>query len=282
MDTTKVIFKNDTIVSTKDSLGKSFKKTKSIETITIKDSDSAWDSLCNCPLIGGLIWPFTLLIIILLFYKQIRTLIKDIGVRIKRGDKIKIGPSGLEMSQELDKEDLKSKAEKEYNETVKDQGNIEQEKLNKEDFIPKYIAIERQLFNVLLKVLYPAYRILSNRRMQGYEFDLIIETLGKKDHDYIAEVKYFPKQINKSVLQNISLQLDFLKQVYENTTNKKARPILFLVLGNEMKVDENLDVFEHVNQPFKDKNYIRTVLINQNDIENLNSIRIMDILEYEG
>ncbi|MBM3453004.1 MAG: hypothetical protein FJX84_07665 [Bacteroidetes bacterium] len=278
MDTTETIIQFDTLVRSKDSLGNDYKEISKIKTTTVHEYyENNCFKFCDCTLINSLIWPATIIFIILLFFKQIRGLIRDIGNRVKRGDGFKIGPSGFEMTREMNDHEIQVKAEKEYEETVttEEKQNIS---IKKVEFIPKYFGIERRIFNLLLKHLYPEFRILSNRKMQGFEYDLIIETLGNKEFDLIAEVKYIPNRINKTKLQDTALKLSFQKDIYENTTQRKAKPILFIVVGNEIKIEDYKNLFEYINKPFTNKNFIRTIVTKESEIETISKLEVINLI----
>ncbi|GEC79699.1 hypothetical protein [Flavobacterium aquatile] len=280
----KTIVKHDTITKSKDKLKNSLSERHiTIETITSKDQNDCLFNLCDCKLLSDILWPLTVLIVFFVIRKQLKNFIDNIGDRIKKGDKIKLGRDGIEISQELDSKEVNKKAEKAFEEFVGNEENQTNVKktIPKEEYIPKYIAIERKIFEVLLKNLYPDYRILSNRRLQGYEYDLIIETKEHRKHDFIIEVKYFPNSFNKNSLKDIGIKLDLMAQVYKNTIERKVKPILFIILKTETKMEsESNEAFTYVNKPFKDKNHIKVVVINENDIETLNRANIIDILDY--
>lgn len=279
MDTTEVVIKTDTLIVSKDSSNRESRNYNSIETITLKESKSFSDYFCNCSILHDLIWPITILVIILLFRKKVKNLLDNVGDRVKKGHGFKVGPGGFEMSQELSNQEKNIKAENEFRSIEINQESSQHGNITREEFIPKYFQIERRLFEVLLKNLYPEYRVLSNRKIQGYEFDLIIE--NPRGRDYIAEVKYFPKNFSKISLRDVSSSLDIRAQVYKNTVQKAVKPILFLITNQETKVYGNIDeVFDYVNAPFTDKKYITVVVLLQSDIEQLNRLRIIDILEY--
>jgi hypothetical protein len=96
MDTTKIILKADTIVLAKDT---TTNHQTIIEISKSEDCDHCLTNFCDCKLISDLIWPLTVLIIILLFYKRIKGLLNNIGDRAK---KIKVGNVEVEL-EELNK-----------------------------------------------------------------------------------------------------------------------------------------------------------------------------------
>lgn len=280
----KKIVKHETLINKKDSLKKPYyERHMTIETITSKEQNDCIFNLCDCNLLSNLLWPLTVLIIFFVIRKQLKKIIDSIGDRIKKGDKIKFGTAGIEISQELNSQEVNKKAEKEFEEFVENEESDTNiiKTISKKEYIPKYIEIERKIFEVLLKNLYPDYRILSNRRLQGYEYDLIIETKEHREHDFILEVKYLPNKFNKNNLKDIGIKLDLMAQVYKNTVERKVKPILFIILKSETKMEsKSSEVFNYINTPFKDKNHIKVVVINQNEIESLNRVSIIDILDY--
>ena len=283
IDTTKTVITKDTIIFTNVSENNKIQQHTTVETTIVKGGNDCWFNICDCKLLSDIFWPLTVLIIAYIFKKHLKSLIEIIGDRIRKGHSFKIGPGGMEIGEGLNTQEVSNKAEKEFEEfeNTKDveinisDGGIS---ITKDEFIPKYIQIERRIFELLMKSLYPSYRILSNRKIQGYEYDLIIETSGEKEYDYIIEVKYFPSRFNQSSLINISIKLDFLVQVYKNTVKRIAKPILIIVLNKEIDIQYD-DTLNYINQPFVDKKYIKMLIINQYEIETVDRQKIINLLE---
>jgi len=216
------------------------------------------------------------------FKKQFQKIVDSIGDRIKKGAKVKLGRDGIEIGQELSETQQKEKAEEEYKATIKETGTTEQSEqtISKTEFIPKYLGIERRIFEVLLKALYPRYKILSNRKIGIYEYDLIIDTLDNKDYDYVIEVKYYPNaNFTKHKLQDIALKLSFMQQDYQRTAGKLAKPALIIVSNKDFDDDIKAEIFKQVNEPFNDKKFIKLLMVKQDDIENLTRNNIIKFLE---
>lgn len=282
MDTTKVVIKSNVMISSPDSIHKESKQNNSKEIIMENNSKSFSEYFCNCNTLDKLIWPIIILLIIIIFKSRIKKILDNISERIKKGHGFKFGAGGIEMTQEMNSQEVYSKAKEEF--TNSNQSDSENKTTKKEswitleEFVPKYIGIERKLFEILLQNLYPENRILSNRRIQGYEYDLIIET--KKNLDYIAEVKYFPTTFSRNVLPMIGVQLDLISQVYKNTYQKDVQPILFIILKQETKFNGELsEVPNIVNLRFKNKEHISVAIIYEDEIEKLSRLRILQILD---
>jgi len=283
MDTLTTTIKRDTVFLTKDTLRNPVSERHiTTETTTHKRDSDCFLNLCDCKLLSDLIWPLTVLIILFSFKKQFQKIIDSIGDRIKKGAKFKFGKDGIELGQELSESELNEKAEKEYKEIIKESATEQTEKtspITKTEFVPNYLHVERQIFEVLLKSLYPRYKILSNRRIGRYEYDLIIDTLDNKDFDYVIEVKYYPNGISKMGLQDISLKLNFMTNDYKDSTNKLGKPALIIVTNQGINTEMLTDTYKHLNEPFKDKNYIKLLMIKQSDIEKLTRSKIIEFLE---
>lgn len=278
MDTLKTITKKDTILTSKDTLKNIVSERNiSTETTIYNEPNNCLFNLCDCKLLSDILWPLTVLIILFTFKKQVQKIIDSIGDRIKKGDTVKLGRDGIEIGQELNTQEVKEKAEKEYKETV-DEETEKKTSTQKTEFVPKYLSIERRIFEILLKFLYPKYRILSNRRIQNYEYDLIIETFENKDYDYIIEIKYLLNKPNKLKLEEISLNLSFMTTVYENNFNRIANPALIIVTNDDFNDEIQAEIYKHINTPFKNKDYIRLLIIKQNDIEYLTRAQIAKFL----
>jgi hypothetical protein len=284
MDTlTTTTIKKDTVFVTKDTVKNTFSERHiTTETTTHKGDSDCFMNLCDCKLLSDLLWPLTVLIILFVFKRQVQKIVDSIGDRIKKGAKVKLGRDGIEIGQELSETEQKEKAEEEYKYTIKEPAETAQpeQTITKTEFVPKYLSIERRIFEVLLKALYPRYKILSNRRIGLHEYDLIIDTLNNKDFDYIIEVKYYPNaSFTKNSLQEIALKLSFMKQDYESTYGKSANPALIVVTNKDFDTETKAEIHKHVNEPFKDKNYIKLLMVKQDDIENLTRSKIVTFLE---
>lgn len=283
MDTLTTIIKKDTVFVIKDTLKNTISERHiTTETTTHKGDSDCFMNFCDCKLLSDLLWPLTVLIILFVFKKQFQKIVDSIGDRIKKGAKVKLGRDGIEIGQELSETQQKEKAEEEYKATIKETGTTEQSEqiISKTEFIPKYLGIERRIFEVLLKALYPRYKILSNRKIGIYEYDLIIDTLDNKDYDYVIEVKYYPNaNFTKHKLQDIALKLSFMQQDYQRTAGKLAKPALIIVSNKDFDDDIKAEIFKQVNEPFNDKKFIKLLMVKQDDIENLTRNNIIKFLE---
>ena len=283
MDTFTTTIKKDTVFVTQDTVKNTLSERHiTTETTTHKGDSDCFLNICDCKLLSDLIWPLTVLIILFSFKRQFQKIIDSIGDRIKKGAKFKFGKDGIELGQELSESELNEKAEKEYKEAV-NKTSTEQTKntqpITQKEFVPNYLHIERRIFEVLLKSLYPRYKILSNRRIGRYEYDLIIDTLDNKDFDYVIEVKYYPNGFNNKWLQDISLKLNFMTDTYKDSTDKLGKPALIIVTNQDINSYMIADTFKHINEPFKDKNHIKLLIVNQTDIEKLTRSKIIEFLE---
>ena len=283
MDTLTTTIKKDTVFVTKDTAKNTISERHiTTETTTHKGDSDCFLNLCDCKLLSDLLWPLTVLIILFVFKKQVQKIVDSIGDRIKKGAKVKLGRDGIEIGQEMSETEQKEKAEEEYKTTIKETATAEQteQTISETEFIPKYLGIERRIFEVLLKALYPRYKILSNRRIGLHEYDLIVDTLDNLDFDYIIEVKYYPNaNFTKNNLQDIALKLSFMKQDYQSTTGKFAKPALIVVTNKDFDVDVKAEILKQVNEPFNDKIYIKLLMVKQDDIENLTRNKIVTFLE---
>lgn len=252
------------------------------QTTALKEDSTCLMNLCNCKFLSDLLWPLTVLIILFVLKKQVQKVVDNIGESIRKGAKVKIGREGIEIGQELSEIEQKEKAEDEYISTIIEQEDNAQteQTITKKEYIPNYLTVERSIFEVLLRTLYPRFKILSNIRIGRYEYDAIIDTLNNKDNDYIIEVKYYPiDNYSKNNLQAIALKLSFMAQNYESISGKKATPALIIVTNKDFNTVINSEVRNHLNEPFNNKNYIKLLMVKQADIDILTRRKIVKFLE---
>jgi hypothetical protein len=95
-----------------------------------------------------------------------------------------------------------------------------------------------------MNFFYPEFRVLSNRRLDAFEYDIILETTVTNEIDYIFEVKYYPWGYDKFSLQEAIIRLELSTKYYIDKTKRIAKPILVIVVqrGNFIK-----EQFEEIN-----------------------------------
>jgi uncharacterized protein YutE (UPF0331/DUF86 family) len=96
MDTLKVKVTNDTVIILNNQT--TSKQTVIESSKYDKGCNDCWSNFCDCKLLSDLIWPLTIFIIIILFYKRIKSLFDSVGERIK---KIKVGGFEVELEKKV-------------------------------------------------------------------------------------------------------------------------------------------------------------------------------------
>ncbi len=96
MDTLKTEIKIDSTINI-DSTVLRETTIKTVTTVTSNRENDFISELCDCQLLQGLIWPITVLIIIVFLRKKILTFINLITDRIKKGYGFKISKDGIEL-----------------------------------------------------------------------------------------------------------------------------------------------------------------------------------------
>ena len=119
MDTTKITTQTDSIFKIGDSTTSHH---RTFETIKQNDCD-CWTNVCDCKLLSDLIWPITILLIILIFYRRILTLLTIIGDRAKR---IKVGGIEVELEELNKKTEVLEKIISDKGLNFKGQGGLKQ------------------------------------------------------------------------------------------------------------------------------------------------------------
>jgi hypothetical protein len=94
MDTTKITIIKDTIISSTNKISEHV----TVETIEYREQDTK-TNWCDCQLLQHLIWPTTILLILLLFYGKIKGLIEHIVKRVSDGAGLEFGPGGVKISE---------------------------------------------------------------------------------------------------------------------------------------------------------------------------------------
>lgn len=248
-----------------------------IESNEQRECEDCFFSICDCKILSDLIWPLTILIIIGIFYWKIRTLLENIGERIKKGDGFKIGKAGIEFERVSENE----KAEKEFDlinvDELQNNLNIN---IEKQDFIPKYLQLERTFFNLLVKFFHREFEIMSNRRIDMFEYDIIMESLNPREMDYIFEIKFYPKGYNRYNLQQAILKLDQSTINYMNKTRRYAKPILFIVVQkHDFSIEKFNEIINFIDKNTKDLKFMTTTAITFEEFDELSKVDILKLMQ---
>lgn len=290
MDTLKHVIQKDTIFSTNN---KTVEKT-TIETIKYRDNTDSCDIFCNCPIISDLIWPLTVLTIVFLFYKKIKNLFDNIGERIKSGDNVSFGTSGIEINKprKLSDKEVNERTERKFEtEEFKAKTEIRTEEkkehkdktpLDKREFVSKYLRLEKKFFDMLMKFFYPQFKVLSNRRLGVFEYDIILESATPDNLDYIFEVKYFPQGYDKSRLQDSILRLGQSTRYYINSTNRQAKPLLVnVVQRGDFSERQFEELRKFTSSTFYEFPGIPILTVHFDEFDQLTKENIIELMKYE-
>jgi hypothetical protein len=186
---------------------------------------------------------------------------------------------------QLTKEEIENKAEKEL-ETVKQ--DMEENKITplptmvkKNIFVPKYLQLERLFFEKLMLSLYPDFKVWSNNKIDDFEYDIILESSIKNRNDYIFEIKYFPKEYSKDVLQEAAIRLGIATKHYINKTKRAAKPILVIVSIKDIFGEKNRNEFKNFTKTnLRDFRQMTLVELNIEEINDLSKEQIIEILNF--
>ncbi|MCX6195270.1 MAG: hypothetical protein NTY55_01290 [Flavobacteriia bacterium] len=281
MDTLKVTIKKDTIVKTdtRTNLHTTIEKTN-----YNKCNDCLIYNFCDCKLLINLFWPLTIIIIIFYFRLTINNLLESISERIKKGDNIKLGTSGIEIQRPMKEEEVREKAEAEYKDTVEDYSlNVTKQKgtivFNKEKFVQSYINIEKTISEKLRQYFSDKFRVMVNYRIQHFEYDIILNSPLTQDEDKIIEIKYFPRGTTTVLLRETLLRLYIAEKMYQDTLKKIARPILLIVIPKDKynlfeiaKLKETLKHLKNIKLDNLSMHFLKEEELNDLTIEELRVI----------
>jgi len=185
---------------------------------------------------------------------------------------------------QLTEEEVAKKAEDEFEALKQDTTNSQittQTTIVRDEFIPNYLQLERSFFNKLVQFFQNDFKIYSNRRIDKYEYDIILENRQEKHLDYIFEIKYYPKQYSKTNLQEAVLRLGKSTQSYIEVTRRQAKPILVIIVHrgdfSETELKE-LKTFTSTN--LQEFSKISLGIISFDEFEELNKQKILNLLNY--
>ena len=183
----------------------------------------------------------------------------------------------------LSQDEVSEKAENEFVTLKQDTKAVIVDKVLKEDFVPKYLQLERGFFEKLMKFYYNDFRILSNYRINRFEYDIILESRYVKKLDYIFEIKYYPKRYSRNNLNDALLNLENSTKSYTENTGRNAKPIMIIVVHEEdFSKKELLDLNQFAINNLEPEKEISLGVINFNDLESITKEQINDLLYNNG
>jgi hypothetical protein len=239
MDTLKVTVKKDTVVKTDNKTSQH----TTVETVNYKKCNDCWKNWCDCKFLADIIWPITILIILTVFYKRLKFILDSIGERIKKGDNVELGKSGIKIQRPtaLKDEEVKAKAEEEYKQTIEEQTtNVTEQKATitaqtteKEKFVQSYLNVEKIISEKLRQFFSDKFRVMTNYRIQHFEYDVILNAPLIQDEDKIIEIKYYPRGTTSVYIRETLMRLHIAQNVYQDTMKKIGKPILLIVLPKD-------------------------------------------------
>jgi hypothetical protein len=281
MDTLKVTIVNDSILKT-------YNRTNLHTTIETtnnnKCNDCLMDNICDCKLLINLLWPLTIIIIIIYFRLTIKNLLESIGDRIKKGDNIKLGTGGIEIQRPMIEKEVREKAEEEFKVTIEEQTlNVEQKKdalsSDKEKFVRSYLNVEKMISEKLRQYFSDKFRVMVNYRIQHFEYDIILNAPLKQDEDKIIEIKYFPRGATRVLLRETLLRLYIAEKMYQDNLKKVTRPILLIVIPKDKynlfeisKLKETPKHFKNIKLDNLSMHFLKEEELNDLTIEKLTAI----------
>lgn len=183
----------------------------------------------------------------------------------------------------LSQDEVSEKAENEFITLKQDTKTVIVDKVLKEDFVTKYLQLERGFFEKLMKFYYNDFRILSNYRINKFEYDIILESRYVKNLDYIFEIKYYPKRYSPNNLNEALLNLEKSTKSYIKNTSRNAKPIMIIVIHEEdFSKKELLDLNQFAINNLESGKKISLGVINFNDLECIIKDQINDLLFNNG
>jgi hypothetical protein len=149
--------------------------------------------------------------------------------------------------------------------------------VKRETFVTKYLQLERLFFEQLMQ-LHPKYQIISNNKIDEFEYDIIVKP-HKGNHDYIFEVKYFPKEYSNSIVKESVIRLSIAAKHYINKTLRQAKPILLIVTDVDITYHKK-ELAEFTKMNLTEFREITLVNMDFKELQNLPKEEILRILSY--
>ncbi len=291
MDTIKVTVSKDTIHSSNNQTSQH----TTVETVKYNNNNDWLKDLLNSKIVDNLIWPITILIILLLFRKKIKYILDGFGDRMKRGDKIKIGKDGLSIEQAipLKEDEVKKNAESEY-EIMAEESKIKgikgevaevqpqnEPSTAKDKFVKTYLSIEQIISDKFKLFFSDKFRIWTNYRIQQIEYDLILTAPLRQDEDKIIEIKYYPRGANLFYVRETLMRLYIAQKLYQETTKKATKPILLIV------IPENKFILSEITKLSDAPKYLKQIkldnlslhFIKQEELNDLTKEKLSEMIE---
>lgn len=184
----------------------------------------------------------------------------------------------------LTPEEKEEKAKQEVQEIEKiEQIQVTQQSISQTthaDYVQSYMRIEQSVADVFIKYQSPNFDILSQQKIGNrYEIDILLKAKTKKYLDRIVEIKYFKNRLPIQIIRDIINRLNTQISYYNQASNRRSIPVLFIVYNKEMINADSILKFQNriidESQDLPNLERLKVEFIEENEIQKFNVRRII-------
>lgn len=96
-----------------------------------------------------------------------------------------------------------------------------------------YMNVESRIYKVFEAYSNVSFEILTQRKVNSAEIDILMLSKNKKFMDRVIEIKYFKTTINKSIIEKSLTKLSQTIHSYKTSVRRKAKPVLLFVYNTD-------------------------------------------------
>ena len=130
-----------------------------------------------------------------------------------------------------------------------------------------------------MEFFYPQFKVLSNRRIGIFEYDIILESNIQNELDYIFEVKFYPKSFSRLHLQEAILKLELASKNYYSFTKRFAKPILFVIVQRQNFTAVEFKSMADFIQQKTDMKFYSALVMNFEEFDSLKKEQILELMK---
>ncbi|MNV29513.1 hypothetical protein D3C71_1207410 [compost metagenome] len=103
-----------------------------------------------------------------------------------------------------------------------------------------YMNVESRIYKVFEAYNNVSFEILTHRKVNSAEIDILMLSKNKKFIDQVIEIKYFKTIINKSIIEKSLTKLSQPIYSYKTSVRRKAKPVLLFVYNTYTIIKEKV------------------------------------------
>ncbi|WP_223577911.1 hypothetical protein [Sphingobacterium sp. GVS05A] len=143
-----------------------------------------------------------------------------------------------------------------------------------------YMNVESRIYKVFEAYSNVSFEILTQRKVNSAEIDILMLSKNKKFMDRVIEIKYFKTTINKSIIEKSLTKLSQTIHSYKTSVRRKAKPVLLFVYNTDtINKEKVLEITNDMLSFSQKQEMLRGLKIISTHVEEIEQLDISKLLK---